>query len=163
MKISNLILFIAIATLASCSSTSIEDENALYTIEETVVEAEISENEKALLDVINEYRVSIGASELIMDATIYNYAQAHNEFMIAQDGISHTNFDTRSAKVKKTAKANDVSENVARFFSTNTGVLNGWLNSPSHKETLEGNFTHTVISITEDVNGKKYYTQLFYN
>jgi len=163
MKITNLLLFIAIVTLASCSSTSIEEETALYSIEESATPVRMSDNEMALLKMINEHRASVGASKLILDSTIYNYAALHNAYMIDQNSISHTNFDTRSQTVKVQTKAANVSENVARFFSSNNGVVNGWLNSPSHKKTLEGNFTHTVISISEDATGKKYYTQLFYN
>ncbi len=162
MKFYQLVAFIFIATLASCSTSSIEEENELYVMTESKA-IMISENETELLAVINEYRNSIGLNTLIMDATIYNVAREHNLFMIEDDGISHTNFSLRADQVKSNTRARNVSENVARFFQSNTGVLNGWLNSPSHKATLEGNFTHTVISITEDSNGAKYYTQLFYS
>lgn len=163
MKISQLILILLIATLTSCSTSSLTEENELYTIEETTVKVDISEEETALLALINEYRVSIGVNELVMDASIYTYASSHNTYMMEDDAISHSNFNVRSEKVKNTTNAKDVSENVARHFNTNAQVLNGWLNSASHKATLERNHSHTVISITKDSNGNKYYTQLFYN
>lgn len=160
MKISKIIVFIFIVTLVSCSTTSTEEENELYSMD---LKIDISENETALLELVNEYRASKGLRELIMDATIYPCAIEHNLFMIEDDSISHSNFALRSDNVKKTTPAKNVSENVARFFNTNQQVLQGWLNSPSHKATLEGNHTHTVISITRDSEGQKYFTQLFYN
>ena len=163
MKFSQLLVFIFIATLASCSSSSLEEENELYGVTESKGPITISEEETALLAVVNEYRNSIGLNTLIMDPSIYTVASEHNIFMIKNDGISHTNFSLRADQVKKTTKARNVSENVARFFNTNEQVLKGWINSPSHKATLEGNHTHTVISITKDSEGHKYYTQLFYN
>ncbi len=163
MKFSQLLVFIFIATLASCSSSTVEEENELYSITESNTTNTASEEETALLEIINDYRVSIGLNLLKMDTKIYNVASEHNIFMIEDDRISHTNFSLRADKVKKATKARNVSENVARHFNTNAQVLKGWLNSPTHKATLEGNHTHTVISITTDLNGKKYYTQLFYN
>ncbi len=162
MKISNLILFIAIATFASCSSNATE-EDQFYESVSSKKEITLSEDENSLLDVINEYRQSIGLNKLIMNPSIYEFAKEHNTYMIENSSISHTNFSLRAEKVKKNTNAKNVAENVARFYHNNTGVLNGWINSPTHKATLEGNFTHTVISITTDVDGKKYYTQLFYN
>jgi uncharacterized protein YkwD len=161
MKVHQIITLIVLATLTACTSNSIEEENELYTVE-TASEITISDEEKALLNIINEYRISVGKSELTMKAVIYPYAQAHNSYMMENNTISHDNFSFRSNEVKKTTSAKIVAENVARFFNTNESVLNGWLNSESHKNTLEGNYNYTVISISKDENGRKYYTQLFY-
>ena len=146
MKFSQVIPFIIIASLVSCSSNAVEEETALYAFEETEIEVSISEEERELVAVVNAYRASIGLNRLIVDPKIYPYAAEHNAYMISENAISHKNFDTRSRKVMIRAMAVDVSENVARFFNNNLSVLNAWLNSPTHKETLEDrNFTHTII------------------
>jgi len=68
----------------------------------------------------------------------------------------------RAENVAETTNAKRVSENVARFFQTNEQVLQGWLNSPTHRAAIESDKTHTVLSISQDSEGNNYYTQLFY-
>ncbi|MFP2997060.1 CAP domain-containing protein, partial [Spongiivirga sp. MCCC 1A20706] len=41
------------------------------------------------------------------------------------------------------------------------GVVNAWINSDSHREVLEDDFSHIGISAKKDNNGKYYYTTIF--
>jgi uncharacterized protein YkwD len=55
-----------------------------------------------------------------------------------------------------------VAENIAYNYSTSNSALIAWLNSPWHKENLDGDYTHFGISISVNPeNGKKYYTNIF--
>jgi len=40
-------------------------------------------------------------------------------------------------------------------------VVNAWLNSPGHKEVIEGDYTNFEISAEQDDNGRWYYTNIF--
>ncbi|TKD65265.1 CAP domain-containing protein [Flavobacterium sp. ASW18X] len=159
------LLILCIVFFASCSAPiSVEEEEALYT-EETVgksVNLMLSDNEEALFAMVNNHRVSVGLPELELNKAIYNLAKSHNEFMIKEDALSHTNFELRANEVAKLTKATSVSENVARKYNMLSDCLEGWLASPSHKNTIEGDFTHATLSIVQDAGGELYFTQIFY-
>ncbi|WP_222982219.1 CAP domain-containing protein [Flagellimonas meishanensis] len=159
--------FFVIALLmgfSMCSTSSPQEE------EKELTEA-LSENEKVaiepaqmeanLLGLVNAYRSSIGASPLENSPTSYKYAQEHNDYMISKNSLSHDNFEERASKIAEETNAKSVSENVARFYITAEKALDGWLNSPSHKAALEGNYTHTTLGIQLDKSGRPYFTQIF--
>ena len=41
-------------------------------------------------------------------------------------------------------------------------IINNVSNSTSHKNTIEGDFTHTGVGVITDEEGKLYFTQLFF-
>lgn len=160
MKFYYLTLSVFFLALTSCSTTTVEDEEALFE-NEPAVNLIISENETELYDVINTYRTTNGLNELIFSNNTYKYAEEHTQFMIVENKISHDNFSDRASKIAKETNATHVAENVAKNFSDAEMALQGWLDSPSHKSTIEGDFTHTAISIKENSEGKLFYTQIF--
>ena len=82
--------------------------------------------------------------------------------MISRKVVNHDLFPQRSENIIEVLGAVKVNENVAYNFVSSSSALNAWLNSPGHKENIEGNFTHFGISIREDAEtGKKYYTNIF--
>ncbi|MGX1927851.1 CAP domain-containing protein [Flagellimonas sp. 2504JD4-2] len=154
----------SVVVLITCSKSSdVEDQTDLSgTItgnEKIIVNA--SEMEDEVLDLVNEHRSSIGASALISSPSSYKYAQGHNIYMISKNKLSHDNFDARASSIAAEIDAVEVGENVARFYSSAELVVDGWLNSSSHKETLEKPFTHTTLSVQLDKEGRPYFTQIF--
>jgi uncharacterized protein YkwD len=114
------------------------------------------------LNIINDYRVSVGLNPLKEISYISYKSEEHNDYMIANNSVSHNNFVARSEDIIKVLKAKTVGENLAYNFKTPEDVLKAWLNSPAHKENIVGNYTHFGISIKENpVTGKKYYTNIF--
>lgn len=158
-------MILCLALFTSCSEQiSVEEEEALYT-EETVgksVNLMLSDNEEALFAMVNDHRVSVGLPELELSKVIYDIAKGHNDYMIKEDILSHANFEQRANNVAKLTNAISVSENVARKYNMLSDCLEGWLASPSHKNTIEGDFTHATLSIVQDANGELYFTQIFY-
>ena len=51
---------------------------------------------------------------------------------------------------------------IAKDYPDATTALENWLESPNHRKTIEGEFTHTAVSVKKDSSGKFYFTQLFY-
>ena len=154
----------SIVSLVMCSKSSPLEEKALTeSVKEAskaiVVDPEAVEAE--LVEMVNEHRASIGASELVLSPSSYEHAEAHNNYMISKNKLSHDNFQTRASEIASETGAVEVGENVARFYSSADSALEGWLNSTSHKRTLEGDFTHTTLSIQLDQEGRAYYTQIF--
>ena len=81
--------------------------------------------------------------------------------MIEENNVSHDNFFQRKQSLQANANANVVSENVAYGFNSAESVVNAWLNSPSHRENIEGNFTDFDISAEKNNEGKWYFTNIF--
>lgn len=152
--------FVLVLTLVSCSSDSTED----LVIPADAVTAKYDHNadELELFDVINDYRQSVGLSALQPIEYVSYKSEEHNEYMISKNEINHDFFNQRSQNIIAVLGASKVNENVAYNYSTAGSVLNAWLNSPGHKATIEGNFTHFGASIRiNPETGKKYYTNIF--
>lgn len=82
--------------------------------------------------------------------------------MIANKVVNHNDFVARSENIIAVLGAKKVGENIAYNYQTAEGVLNAWLDSPSHKQNIEGDYTHFGIAVKIDAEtGKKYYTNIF--
>ncbi len=146
-------------TLLSCSSNSDEISAPKP---ELIQNYTYSINETELVDLINEYRVSIGLNALQTINHISAKSEEHNEYMIVNNVVNHDLFAERSENIIEVLGAVKVNENVAYNFVSPSSVLNAWLRSPGHKANIEGNFTHFGVSIRENAaTGKKYYTNIF--
>jgi len=157
------IITITAIAFSSCSTTSYTDEEELFENETaSKVVVELSAQEQALFDMVNDYRVSRGLNALEFDAASYEFALEHNEYMISRGKLSHDHFNARASKVSKITAANYVAENVAKDYQLIDDALNGWLSSTPHQNTIEGDFTHSTISIKRDAEGNPYYTQIFF-
>ncbi|MEW2920937.1 CAP domain-containing protein [Muricauda sp. ANG21] len=158
MKKVNFIAVIALffsLLISSCSTSSIEEERNLYTAQI------VSDLEMEILSLVNEYRSSQGLNVLEFSSVAYYYATTHSKSMANEGEISHKNFDVRSSKLAVEADANYVSENIGRNFKTAKGLVRAWINSPTHKEIMEGDYKYTAVSAVPDEYGELYYTQLF--
>jgi uncharacterized protein YkwD len=114
------------------------------------------------MNLINAHRVSKGLNPLEKINHMSYKSEEHDYYMIANNVVNHNDFVARSENIMKTLGAVSVSENIAYNYNTPQAVLNAWLASPSHKENIEGNFTHFGIAIKENpATGKKYYTNIF--
>jgi len=118
--------------------------------------------EGELLSVVNDHRVTLGLSALDYSAVAYEYANQHNDYMISKGSLSHDNFSSRASKISSEESAEYVAENVAKDYNNATEAFQGWLVSSSHKSTMEGEFTHTAVSVKKNNAGKFYFTQIFF-
>lgn len=155
-----LLLVAVIFTMNSCSSNSSEDTDSSastkqamsYTYNSTEIEA---------MALINAYRVSIGLNELKEINHISYKSEEHDDYMIANNVVNHDDFASRSENIMRVLGAKSVSENIAYNYNSPKAALDAWLKSPSHKQNIEGNFTHFGLSIRVSADGKKYYTNIF--
>ena len=147
-------------TLISCSSN--ETEETTSPRPELIQNYDYNSSELQLADLINEHRVSLGLNPLQLINHVSYKSEEHNAYMIARKVVNHDLFPQRSENIIEVLGAVKVNENVAYNFVSSSSALNAWLNSPGHKENIEGNFTHFGISIRIDAEtGKKYYTNIF--
>lgn len=141
--------------LGSCTSDSLE--------ETPVLEAEnVITIEQDLLDIVNEHRLTLDTNTLEFSDVAYKYANIHTDYMIAKGSISHDNFSSRATNINSEVSVEMVAENVAKDYQTAKDAFQGWYTSSTHKKTMEGDFTHTAISVKKDKQGYYYFTQLFY-
>ncbi|WP_179006677.1 CAP domain-containing protein [Winogradskyella forsetii] len=162
MKASKLLPFLAIIALfsfTSCSTDSMEDEtlNAI----EVPVAPQAKQIEIEIMELINAYRINEGLNPLQNHSTVKAVAFTHTDYMIEVNNVSHDNFFLRQQSLQANASANVVSENVAYGFNSAASVVNAWLNSPSHRENIEGDFTDFDVSAEKNAEGKWYFTNMF--
>lgn len=154
-------LAVSVMTLTSCSKDSLGEELETAELNTEVPPVSYSSFELEVLDLINAYRVEKGLSELqLMDESSHQ-AELHNKHMIEHDEVCHDDFLSRySALVNKT-KAEAVSENVAYGYRTADAVVQAWIKSDGHRENLLDNHTHFGISISQNQDGRFYFTNIF--
>lgn len=127
------------------------------------VPANMTTFEKELYDLINNHRRNINVSEIKnTDSFVRRLAEGHCDYMIEVGKVSHDNFSDRVASVN-TIGVNFVGEVVAYGYSTPRGILNGYLNSPSHKKVIEKDkITHIGIRVMKNDSGRYYNTIILY-
>ncbi len=155
---SQIVVVIVACILYSCTKeTSSLDELSSITEAENVVSIE-----QEILTLVNAHRISIGIDELSYNEVAHDYANQHTDYQISKGSISHDNFSLRASKISELTEAKLVAENVAKDFETADGAFQGWYESSSHKSTMEGDFTHTAVSVKRNDKGKLYFTQIFF-
>ena len=146
-------------TMVSCSSDSSE---AAAEDKQVVTTYNYNETESKLITLINDYRQSKGLNPLSIINHISYKSEEHNFYMIDNNVVNHDYFQQRSDNLVRVLGAEKVGENIAYNYQTAESAMSAWLNSPSHKANIEGDYTHLGISVTINPdNGKKYYTNMF--
>ncbi|MEZ4875919.1 MAG: CAP domain-containing protein [Flavobacteriaceae bacterium] len=158
------LLAMVLFSTVSCSKdegvSPVEESN--YSIDLNLANETDWQMANEILQYVNEYRVSVGLSELKRDQQYASaYAVDHTQYMIDQNKISHDGFGVR-AQALKDQGAESVGENVAFGYSDAQKLVQAWINSPSHRSVLEGNYTHTGFGVMQNTSGKYFFTELFY-
>ncbi len=162
MKVTKLLPFMAIVAIlgfTSCSTDSAA-EDKVNSIEVPVA-PQAKQIEIEIMELINAYRINEGLNPLNEHNTVKAVAYTHTDYMIEVDNVSHDNFFQRKQSLQANADANIVSENVAYGFNSAESVVNAWINSPSHKDNIEGDYTDFDVSAEQNNEGKWYFTNIF--
>ena len=119
-----LVLFVFMAF--SCSKETAGD---------TIIEAEnVVTLELELLDIVNDYRETLGQNALAHNNIAYEQANIHNDYMISKGDISHDNFSSRASKIHSELNIEIVAENVAKDFTNANDAFKGWLKFFNNRE-----------------------------
>ena len=146
-------------TMVSCSSDS---SDGTSTDKRVVTTYNYNETELKLVNLINNYRQSIGLNTLEVINHISYKSEEHNIYMIDNNVVNHDYFQQRSDNLIQVLGAARVGENIAYNYQTAENAFSAWMNSPGHRANIEGDYTHFGISVTIDTKtGKKYYTNMF--
>jgi len=164
MKLVTYSLLALTLALTSCSTEElVETQSPIeFTIDLNLAQETDAQMASEILYYVNQYRSTIGLEPILMDRT-YASASAveHTKYMIQQNKISHDNFSDRAEGLNSQG-AQAVAENVGFGYNSAKDLVTAWINSPSHRDTMEGNYTHSGIGALQDGSGMYYVTQLFY-
>lgn len=109
-----------------------------------------------LLSATNSQRTAHGVAALSLNTKLNNAAQAKANDMVARDYWSHQTPDGRQPWVFIVNAGYQylaAGENLAYGFSTSSGAVTGWMNSPSHKANLlNAVFTEVGFGIANSAN-----------
>ncbi len=158
-----LLAIVLLFTVASCTKDeeTVTDQ-ANLSIDLNLANETDWEMANEILALVNEHRVSQGLSVLKRDQQYASaYAVDHTQYMIDMNQINHNNFSKRSSAMKSRGAAS-VGENVASGYDTAENLVQAWINSPTHKSVMEGNYTHSGFGVVQNSKGKYFFTQLFY-
>lgn len=160
MKILKLpLLVFALIVQISCSS---EDDGIYFEKASNETKIEYSEMELEILDLVNEYRISIGLNALSPLNVVSSIAETHTNYMVTTGKVGHDNFPERQQKLVQIANAKTVGENVAYGYNSAHGVVNAWLNSEGHRAIIENaEYTNFGISTEKNIEGRNFFTQIF--
>lgn len=115
---------------------------------------------KQIIDITNIMRARHQLNSLEWDENTSEVALAHSVDMYESDDFSHTS--KKFGELSDRLEAGEVfyqlaGENIAANYADAPAVMEGWLNSKGHRETLlNENFTHIGVGVY-----KKHYTQNF--
>lgn len=143
----------------SCSTDPLNDETIDRSIPDFAPEAKTIEIK--ILELINQHRLSIGLNSLVNMIEIKAETYRHTNYMIENNRLSHDNIFVRKENLESSIGAIRMSENLAFGYTNAESLMNGWLSSPGHRDTIEGDFIATDISAKQDENGNWYYTSIF--
>ncbi|MEP7762696.1 CAP domain-containing protein [Sanguibacter sp. 25GB23B1] len=121
--------------------------------------AGMSAESAEVLRLVNVQRLQAGCAELRPDARLTAAAQLHSEDMSANNYMSHTSLDGRSAADRATAQGytSFSGENVAKGYRSAAAVMDGWMNSPGHRANI---LSCSSVAIGVGVSGDAW-TQVF--
>jgi len=121
--------------------------------------------EEQVLVLVNQVRADYGLAPVEWHEGAAAVALEHSEDMEARNFFDHENPDGQNPG-DRLAEANveltGWGENIASGYLTPESVMEGWMNSPGHRDNiLSSMWTHLGVGITQPVNPGPYWTQNF--
>lgn len=124
--------------------------------------ANISDLELEILELINQHRASLSLTPLVFHPAIQASSFQHSTNIVKEVvPFGHEGFSDRANTLVKSLKGSAASENVAMGQKTAEEVVQAWLNSPGHRNNIEGDFNLTGISVVKNQQGDPIFTQIF--
>jgi uncharacterized protein YkwD len=126
------------------------------TQEDNREEARITREQK-IFNLVNEARADAGLPPLMRVNTIDALALEHSKYMADTNNLSHQGFDARADQLMLVLGSSYVGENVAMGYDSSESFVEGWLDSPGHRQNIMNPlFGRTGIGYSDS-----YATQIF--
>lgn len=119
--------------------------------------------EETYLSLVNQHRLDLGLRPLTYSSIIESVSREHSDYMSEGLGhFGHSGWRSRCSRLKAELGGYGCGEIVAYGQETPKAVFEAWLNSPSHRKTIEDpNFTQTGLGMAQNIKGQKFWTQIF--
>ncbi|MGW4508532.1 CAP domain-containing protein [Streptomyces sp. NPDC004436] len=115
-----------------------------------------------VLALVNQERAAAGCQALTLNAKLTKAAQDHSADMASHSNMSHTGSDGSDPGQRITRAGytwSTYGENVAYGYGSAKAVMDGWMNSPGHRQNiLNCSFKEIGIGLAQPNN---YWTQAF--
>lgn len=115
------------------------------------------------LNLVNAHRRDMGLRSLKYSKEIEEVAKGHSLNMaLKKVFFGHSGWKNRCNEIRNYLGGNACSEIVAMGQQDTKAVFDAWLNSPSHRASIEDSrYTHTGLGFAVNSKGVIYWTQLF--
>lgn len=115
---------------------------------------------------VNRERAQRGLPALRYDERLAAIARGHSVSIASgREPFSHGGFHSRADAADRALGIRAMSENLALNNDpaerTAAAAVDGWMESPGHRENLLGPYELTGVGVARTGNGTYYYTQLF--
>lgn len=150
--------FLSILLIFTASSCAVRQTSSVLTAEQ-----ESSRKKKVLL-YVNDYRKSKNLSPLVSSEPLDRLARAHSSAMQRSNQMDHQGFSGRVAKVRKLYPRTYIAENIGFNYSLalpEKTMVDSWMSSQGHRANILGNYRYTGIGVTQNAEGKIFFTQIF--
>ena len=121
--------------------------------------------ERQTHDRINAYRYSKGLASLKWSDAIAEQARRHSRNMATgATAFGHDGFDARMHELVQSVMWTGVAENVFMLLNLPDPAavaVGGWIDSPGHRQNIEGDYDLTGVGIARAEDGSLYFTQIF--
>jgi uncharacterized protein YkwD len=119
--------------------------------------------QQSVFEYVNQYRKTKRLPPLQMLSLISQEAIRHSQNMSnGRTSFGHDGFKERTGRVmSQIQNSNAAAENVAFGKMSAQEVVSRWIDSPGHRENIEGNYNLTGVGIVRARNGYLYFTQIF--
>ncbi len=137
-------------------------------IGETTGTVSLTPEEQEMLDLVNEERMRESLAPVTWCPALARSATAHSQDMAAENYFEHESLDGREVADRAKSQGYDfqtVGENIAVGQRDVAEVMQGWMDSPGHRENImKPDYTHLGSGVaTGDFKGQQsiYWTQNF--
>jgi len=120
--------------------------------------------EAEVIDLVNAERRRGRCPEVHLDERLRSAARGHSADMGRHNEMSHEGSDGSSPwdRAERAGYDAALSENVAVGYATAEDVMDGWMNSPGHRDNiLNCEARATGVGLARSANGTPYWTQMF--
>lgn len=121
--------------------------------------------EQLVFEEVNQYRTSLNLAPLKLNSHISEQAQIHSANMANESApFSHEGFKMRIAAIKSQIPYRSAAENLGYNWGYDDPArqaVAGWIESPTHRKNMAGNYNLTGIGVAKNSRGEYYFTQIF--
>lgn len=145
-------------------TTALNGENVNIVVSDKVISTELTNDEKEVLNLVNQKRQEEGLEPLQIDDDVQNLCRLKAKEMVEKSYFSHTSptYGSTFEMIKNEKISYKVAgENIAGN-SENSKAVDAWMNSENHKANiLNRSYNYTGVAVVSSPKYGKIYVQIF--